>query len=77
MIDSSLQLLNNYLKFQIKLNTPFPVYNVDQSSETNAFNAGVHYGLKKALEVLSSFRTAEELSDYLASFKDETNDNPF
>lgn len=67
MVDSTLQLMSNYLKFRIKLNTPFPIYNVDKSPESNAFNAGAHYGLRKALEVLSSFETAEELSDYIIS----------
>lgn len=67
MVDSTLQLMNHFLSFQVKLNTPFPFYNVSGSSETNAFNAGIHYGLKKALNVLSSFKTADELSEYLTS----------
>ncbi len=67
MVDSTLQLMSNYLKFRLKLVTPFPIYNVDESPETNAFNAGVHFGIKNALEVLSSFKTAEELSEYMIS----------
>ena len=69
MVDSTLQLMSNYLQFRIKLSTPFPLYNVDKSSEANAFNAGVHYGLRHALEVLDSFNTAEELSEYLMSIE--------
>ena len=67
MVDSTLQLMNHFLKFQVKLNTPFPFYEVSSTPETNAFNAGIHYGLRKVLDVLSTFKTAEELSDYLTS----------
>lgn len=69
MVDSTLQLMSNFLKYRIKLNTPFPVYKVELSSEANAFNAGVHYGLQNALDVLNSFKTSEELSEYISSIE--------
>lgn len=69
MVDSTLQLMTHFLKFQIKLNTPFPFYEVSSTPETNAFNAGIHYGLRKVLDVLSTFKTAEELSEYLMSIE--------
>lgn len=69
MVDSSLQLLSHFLKVQIKLNTPFPFYDVSSSPEANAFNAGINYGLRKVLDVLSTFKSSEELSEYLISIE--------
>ena len=67
MVDSTLQLMSKFIKFRLRLSTPFPIYKVNKSSEENAFNAGIHYGLRHALEILEAFNTAEELSDYISS----------
>ena len=67
MEDHTLQIMKKFIKFRLRLSTPFPMYKVDKSSEENAFNAGIHYGLRHALEILEAFNTAEELSDYIIS----------
>ena len=70
MEDSTLKLMREFIKFRLRLSTPFPLYKVDKSPEANAFNAGVHYGLRHALDVLDAFKTAEDLSDYICSVED-------
>lgn len=67
MEDYTLKLMREFIKFRLRLSTPFPMYKVDKSSEENAFNAGIHYGLRHALEILETFNTGEELSDYIIS----------
>lgn len=70
MEDQTLQIMKKFIEFRLRLSTPFPLYKVDKSSEENAFNAGVHYGLRHALEILEAFKTAEELSDHICSVED-------
>ena len=70
MEDHTLQIMKKFIEFRLRLSTPFPIYKVDKSPEANAFNAGVHYGLRHALEILEAFNTAEELSDYICSVED-------